>query len=73
MKVQLLMIAQIEVEASADPLAAAQAKLDAFREAALPSDWGITLYTTRPDQLEYPKLLSGLGGARPLTAGLRWS
>ncbi len=51
MKVQLLVIAEIEIEPCDNPLAAAQAKFDAFREAVQPSaEWGITLFRAAPDR-----------------------
>ena len=50
MKIKLLLIAELEV-AGGNPLATAQAKLDAFREAVLPSDYGITLYQATAEDL----------------------
>ena len=60
MKVQLLMIAEIEIDDAdaASPREAAMEKLDAFREAALPAqNYGITLFCTSGDEIDLPDLL----------------
>jgi hypothetical protein len=58
MKVQLLLIAEVEVENRIAPLEEAQEKLDAFREAVLPSEnYGIHLARTSGDELESTDLL----------------
>jgi len=50
MRIRVLLVAEMTVRASA-PLADLNAKLDAFREAALPSDYGITLYQATAEDL----------------------
>jgi hypothetical protein len=50
MNVRVLLVAEMTVRASA-PLADLNAKLDAFREAVLPSDCGITLYQATAEDL----------------------
>jgi len=51
--VKFLTIVEIEIETEMDlPDEEAQAKLDEFREATLPSDnYGVTLYRATPDDL----------------------
>jgi hypothetical protein len=52
--VKFLAVVEIEVDTDEmhDPAEKAQAKLDAFREAALPSEnYGVTLYRATPDDL----------------------
>jgi hypothetical protein len=52
--VKFLTVVEIEVHAEEmyDPAEVAQAKLDAFREATLPSEnYGVTLYRATPDDL----------------------
>ena len=57
MKIKLLLIAELEV-AGGNPLATAQAKLDAFREAVQPAaEYGLTLYRATVDDV------AGFGGA----------
>ena len=50
MKIRVALIAEMTVRTSA-PLADLNAKLDAFREAVLPSDYGITLYQATAEDL----------------------
>ena len=51
MKIKLLLIAELEV-AGGNPLATAQAKLDAFREAVQPAaEYGLTLYRATAEDL----------------------
>jgi hypothetical protein len=50
MKIRVLLVAEMTVRASV-PAADLNAKLDAFREAVLPSDHGITLYQATGDDL----------------------
>ena len=50
MNIRVLLVAEMPVRTSA-PLADLNAKLDAFREAVLPSDYGITLYQATAEDL----------------------
>jgi hypothetical protein len=51
MVVRLLLVAEMEVPGE-EPVQEAQDKLDAFREAARPSEeWGVTLHRVSPDGL----------------------
>ncbi len=56
--VKFLAIAEIEIDPEVDaPVAEAQAILDAFREATLPSaNYGVTLYRATPDDLTHDLL-----------------
>jgi hypothetical protein len=56
MKVLFLMLADVEIESLAereDPVAAAQATIDAFRELSLPNHYGISLYRTNPGDMPH--------------------
>jgi len=50
MNIRVLLVAGMTVRASA-PVADLNVKLDAFREAVLPSDYGITLYQATAEDL----------------------
>lgn len=50
MKIRVLLVAEMSVRASV-PVADLNATLDAFREAVLPSDYGITLYQAKAEDL----------------------
>ena len=60
MKVKLLMVAEIEVPDDSEPLEEAHDKLDAFREATLPSqNYGITLSCINPREMSEDLALHG--------------
>ena len=50
MKIRVLLVAEMAVRTSA-PASGLNAKLDALREAVLPSDYGITLYQATAEDL----------------------
>lgn len=50
MKIKVLLVTEMMVGTAA-PIADLEAKLDAFREAVLPSDYGITLYQATAEDL----------------------
>jgi hypothetical protein len=59
MKVKVLLVAEVEVQAHPHPVASALAKIDAFREAVQPSsEYGVTLSCATPEDV---KLLTGRG------------
>ena len=52
MRIKLLLVAEVEVGAHPNPVAAALDKLDAFREAVQPStEYGLTLWCASPDDV----------------------
>ncbi len=51
MIVRFLMVAEIQVDDTEYHTEEAQAKLDAFREASLPNERGISLYRIRPSDV----------------------
>ncbi len=59
MKIRLLLIAKMEApDDSTDPLPEAEAWLDQFREAVLPSsEYGIVLTRTSGNEIDSPELL----------------
>ena len=60
MKVKLLMIAEVEVEQKDAAIEEAHDKLDAFREATLPSqNYGITLSCINPREMSEDLALHG--------------
>jgi hypothetical protein len=59
MKVKILLVAEVEVEAHPHPVASALVKIDAFREAVQPSaEYGVTLWCATSEDV---KLLTGRG------------
>ena len=50
MRIRVLLVAEMTVRGAA-PIADLNTKLDAFREAVLPSDYGITLYQATTEDL----------------------